>query len=167
MKLVCYMHTYAAAAESLQSCPTLCDLIDGSPQGSPSLGFSRQEDWSGLPLPSPVHTHIPSLLGRPPTTPVPRLGHHRPLRWAPCAIWQVRTRSLFLAVHGSVSILTPIARFVPLSPSLSVSTCHSPCQHLYPCPANRFICTIFLDPLRKPKFKMTHLPQCSPQCCLQ
>ena len=24
----------AAAAKSLQSCPTLCDLIDGSPQGS-------------------------------------------------------------------------------------------------------------------------------------
>ena len=32
-----------AAAESLQSCPTLCDPIDGSPPGSPSLGFSRQE----------------------------------------------------------------------------------------------------------------------------
>ena len=33
----------AAAAKSLQSCPTLCDPIDGSPPGSPSLGFSRQE----------------------------------------------------------------------------------------------------------------------------
>ena len=91
----------AAAAKSLQSCPTLCDPIDGSPPGSPisgilqartlervaisfsnagkwkvrvksfspvwllatpwtaayqappSMGFSRQEYWSGLPLPSP------------------------------------------------------------------------------------------------------------------
>ena len=91
----------AAAARSLQSCPTLCDPIDGSPPGSPvpgilqartlewvaisffnawkwkvkvkllspvwllatpwtaahqappSMGFSRQEYWSGLPLPSP------------------------------------------------------------------------------------------------------------------
>ena len=91
----------AAAAKSLQSCPTLCDLIDGSPPGSPvpgilqartlewvaisfsdawnwkvkvkslshvglfttqwtaayqappPVGFSRQEYWSGLPLPSP------------------------------------------------------------------------------------------------------------------
>ena len=91
----------AAAAKSLQSCPTLCDPIDGSPPGSPvpgilqartlewgaisfsnawkwkvkvkllsrvrllatlltaayqappSLGFSRQEYWSGVPLPSP------------------------------------------------------------------------------------------------------------------
>ena len=45
----------AAAAKSLQSCLTLCDPIDGSPSGSPSLGFSRQEHWSGLPFPSPMH----------------------------------------------------------------------------------------------------------------
>ena len=45
----------AAAARSLQSCPTLCDPIDGSPPGSSSLGFSRQEHWSGLPIPSPMH----------------------------------------------------------------------------------------------------------------
>ena len=89
------------AAKSLQLCPTLCDPIDGSPQGPPvpgilqartlewvaisfsnawkwkvnvkslghawllatpwttahqappSMGFSRQEYWSGVPLPSP------------------------------------------------------------------------------------------------------------------
>ena len=92
----------AAAAKSLQSCPTLCDPIDGSPPGCPIpgilqartlewvaisfsnarkwkgkvkslsrvrllatpwtaayqappfMGFSRQEYWSGVPLPSPV-----------------------------------------------------------------------------------------------------------------
>ena len=91
----------AAAAKSLQSCPMLCDPIDGSPPGSPipgilqartlervaisfsnawkwkvkvkslsrvqllatpwtaawqaplSMGFSRQEYWSGAPLSSP------------------------------------------------------------------------------------------------------------------
>ena len=37
------------------SCVRLCDPIDGSPPGSPSLGFSRQEHWSGLPFPSPMH----------------------------------------------------------------------------------------------------------------
>ena len=43
-------------AKLLQSCPTLCDPIDGSPPGSPpSLGFSRQERWSGLPFPSPIY----------------------------------------------------------------------------------------------------------------
>ena len=50
-----FEHYFAAAAKSLQSCLTLCDPIDGSPPGSPSLGFSRQEHWSGLPFPSPMH----------------------------------------------------------------------------------------------------------------
>ena len=65
----------AAAAKSLQSCPTLCDPIDGSLPGSPvpgilqartleqvAISFSnaslsmvppRQEYCSGLPFPSP------------------------------------------------------------------------------------------------------------------
>ena len=95
------IYTYAAAAKSLQSCPSLCVPRDGSPpgspipgilqartlewvaisfsnawkwkvkekslsrvqlletpwtaayQGPPSMGFSRQEYWSGVPLPSP------------------------------------------------------------------------------------------------------------------
>ena len=38
-----------AAAKSLQSCPTLCDPIDGSPSGSAVLEFSKQEHWSRLP----------------------------------------------------------------------------------------------------------------------
>ena len=50
----CLLVIAAAAAKLLQSCPTLCDPIDGSPPGSPSLGFSRQESWSGLPFPSPM-----------------------------------------------------------------------------------------------------------------
>ena len=45
----------SATAKSLQLCPTLCDPIHGSPPGSPSLGFSRQERWNGLPFPSPMH----------------------------------------------------------------------------------------------------------------
>ena len=44
----------AAAAKSLQSYPTPCDPIDGSHQALPSLGFSRQEHWNGLPFPSPM-----------------------------------------------------------------------------------------------------------------
>ena len=94
-------HMHATAAKSLQSCPTLCDPIDGSPpvpvilqartlewvaisfsnawkwkvkmksqsrvrllatpwtaayQAPPSTGFSRQEYWSGVPLPSAYMT---------------------------------------------------------------------------------------------------------------
>ena len=35
-----------------QSCLTLCDPMDCSLQAPLSMGFSRQEYWSGLPLPS-------------------------------------------------------------------------------------------------------------------
>ena len=53
---MCYtFDTAAAAAKSLQLCLTPCDPIDSSPPGFPSLGFSRQEHWSGLPCPSPMH----------------------------------------------------------------------------------------------------------------
>ena len=45
----------AAAAKSLQSCPTLCDPIDGSPPGSPVPGILQAEHWSGLPFSSPMH----------------------------------------------------------------------------------------------------------------
>ena len=56
----------AAAAKSLQSCPTLCDPIDSRPPGSPSLGFSRQEHWSGLPFPSPGDLPDPGIKPRSP-----------------------------------------------------------------------------------------------------
>ena len=39
--------------EVAQSCLTLRDPMDCSLPGPPSMGFSRQEYWSGLPLPSP------------------------------------------------------------------------------------------------------------------
>ena len=48
-------YSSAAAAKSLQLCLTLCDPIDSSPPGSPVPGILRQEDWSGLPFPSPMH----------------------------------------------------------------------------------------------------------------
>ena len=41
------LRMFAAAAKSLQSSETAAH------QAPPSLGFSRQEHWSGLPFPSP------------------------------------------------------------------------------------------------------------------
>ena len=40
----------AAAAKSLQSCPTLCDPIDGSPLGSPLPGIlqARTLEWVAI-----------------------------------------------------------------------------------------------------------------------
>ena len=40
-------------SEVAQSCPTLCDPMDCNLHVRKSMGFSRQEYWSGLPLPSP------------------------------------------------------------------------------------------------------------------
>ena len=40
-------------SEVAQSCPTLSDPMVCSLPGSYSMGFSRQEYWSGVPLPSP------------------------------------------------------------------------------------------------------------------
>ena len=108
-KIKCYniqYHAAAAAAKSLQSCPTLCDSIDGSLSGSavpgilqartlervaisfsnarkwkvkvkplshvqvfaipwtaayqatPSMRFSSQEYWSGVPSPSPTTSWV-------------------------------------------------------------------------------------------------------------
>ena len=36
-----------------QSCPTLCDPRTVAHQAPLSMGFSKQEYWSGLPFPSP------------------------------------------------------------------------------------------------------------------
>ena len=48
-------------SEVVQSCPTLCDTMDSAYQASPSMGFSRQEYWSGLPFPSPGDPPNPGI----------------------------------------------------------------------------------------------------------
>ena len=48
-------------SEVAQLCPTLCDPTYQAP---PSMGFSRQEYWSGVPLPSPKYLTVrANLLG--------------------------------------------------------------------------------------------------------
>ena len=46
----CQDSTAAAAAKSHQSCPTLCDPIDGSPPGSPVPGIlqARTLEWVAI-----------------------------------------------------------------------------------------------------------------------
>ena len=45
-----HMYTAAAAAKSLQSCPTLCDSIDSSPPGSAVTGTlqARTLEWVAI-----------------------------------------------------------------------------------------------------------------------
>ena len=49
-KLCIYTHVYMYAAKSLQSCPILCDPIDGSPPGSPVPGIlqARTLEWVAI-----------------------------------------------------------------------------------------------------------------------
>ena len=50
------MDAAAAAAKPLRSCVGVCSTPETeADQAPPSLGFSRQEHWSGLPFPSPMH----------------------------------------------------------------------------------------------------------------
>ena len=41
-------------SEVAQSCPTLATPWIAAYQAPPSMGFSRQKYWSGVPLPSPM-----------------------------------------------------------------------------------------------------------------
>jgi len=47
---ICYSLRFAAAAKPLQSCPTLCDPIDGSPPGFPAPGIlqARTLEWVAI-----------------------------------------------------------------------------------------------------------------------
>ena len=47
--------------EVAQSCPTLATPWTVAYQASPSMGFSRQEYWSGLPFPSPGDLPDPGI----------------------------------------------------------------------------------------------------------
>ena len=48
-------------SEVTQLCPTLCDPWTGAHQAPPSMEFSRQEYWSGLPFPSPGDLPDPGI----------------------------------------------------------------------------------------------------------
>ena len=56
-------------AKLLQSCPTLCNPRDYSRQAPLSMGFSRQEYWSGLPHPPPGDLSDPGIKPKSLTSP--------------------------------------------------------------------------------------------------
>ena len=51
----------AALCLITQLCPTLCDPMTATHQAPLSLGFSRQEYWSGLPCPPPGDLPNPGI----------------------------------------------------------------------------------------------------------
>ena len=58
--------TVCVHVKSLQSCLTLCHPMDLARQAPLSMGFSRQEYWSGFPNPGiePMSLMSPVLAGR-------------------------------------------------------------------------------------------------------
>ena len=66
---VCFIHSaggghlswFCMHGQSLQSCLTLCDAMDCSLPGFSACGILRQEQWSGLPCPSPGHLPNPGI----------------------------------------------------------------------------------------------------------
>ena len=61
--LWCHVGFYCAClcVKLLQSCPTLCDLWTVACKAPLSMGFSRQEYWSGLPCPPPGDLPNPGI----------------------------------------------------------------------------------------------------------
>ena len=55
MKVVCYLKCGSGGGGLVaKSCPTLVAPWTVAHKAPLSMGFSRQEYWSGLPLPSPI-----------------------------------------------------------------------------------------------------------------
>ena len=54
-------HLYGFRVKLLQSCPTPCDPLDHNSPTALSMGFSRQEYWSGLLSPTPEDLPNPRI----------------------------------------------------------------------------------------------------------
>ena len=92
-----------------------------------------------------------------PSQPIPLplpLGHHRAPSWVPCAVQGLAT-SYFTQGSVHVSVLPP--QFVPPSPSPLCPQVHSLHLASPSYPANRFICTIFLDSIYVVVLLLSHV----------
>ena len=52
---ISFINIAATAAKSLQSWPTLCDSVDGSPPGSPVPEILQARTLERVAIPSPIH----------------------------------------------------------------------------------------------------------------
>ena len=74
---------YKSETEVAQLCPTLCDPWTVAYQAPPSMGFSKQEYWSGLPFPSPGDLPDPGIEPRSPTLEADALNSEPPGKPSP------------------------------------------------------------------------------------
>ena len=122
-----------AAAKSLQSCPTLCDPIDGSQPGSsvPGILQARIQEWGAISF-SNACMHAKSLQScptlcnpmdsSPPGSPVPGILQARTLEWVAISFsnawnWKVKVKS-FSCVRPSA---TPWTAAFQAPPSMGFS----------------------------------------------
>ena len=68
-KSPCVLYSRELACLVAQSCLTLCNPMDHSPLAPLSMGFSRQQYWSGLPCPPPGDLPYPGNKPMPPVSP--------------------------------------------------------------------------------------------------
>ena len=85
-------------SEVAQSCPTLCDPWTVAHQAPPSVGFSRQEYWNGLPLPSPGDLPNPGIEPRSPTFQADALTSDKGLEFSRRRKGQTSFFSIFLSL---------------------------------------------------------------------
>ena len=99
-----YTHIYMSIICMLvaQSCMTLCNPMDLAHQAPLSIGFSRQEHWSGWPFLSPEDLPDPGIKSRSP--------HHRQILY-----WVSREAHMYTTMHKIIlaSLVAQSVRNMP------------------------------------------------------
>ena len=125
---------HAAAAKSLQSCPTLCDPIDGSPPGSPVPGIlqARTLEWVAISFTNAWEwkVKVKSL------SCVWLLATYLVLKYFPVLCFLIIINIVVTQLHPSQTIpawslsLWPAKRGGSLAESLPLSSCQLCCQQV-------------------------------------
>ena len=90
-------------------CPTLCDPMDCSLLALPSMGFSRQEYWSGLPFPSPGDLPDPGIEPKSPALQADSLPTEPPGKPVCFCLISLKSQTWDTCVH--VTYLCPRTKF--------------------------------------------------------
>ena len=142
-------HATCMRAGSLQSCPTLCDPMDLARQAPLSMGFSRQEYWSGLPCRPPGDLPDPRIESGSLVSPALAGGF-----FTPSATWEApEITTVVFSTSGSFSFL-PETPVLWADLSLLGEGAHSP--------SVLFSCSVMSDSLQPHGLQHTRLPCPSP-----
>ena len=106
-----YHRLMKVKVKSLSRVQLFATLWTVAHQAAPSMGFSRQEYWSGLPFPSPGHLPNPGIEPRSPTSQADALTSEPPgkpeVAFIICPFQMRRLRALTLQRRALNPSLTP------------------------------------------------------------